>query len=90
MAFRGQAANRLAVRQWRPQHLRRIREGLIVAWDSADTVFDRRPTMTKDMSKEDLVEVLEQLRFGRGPGYVTVRLDRGVRHYLIELLRERH
>jgi hypothetical protein len=39
------------------------------------------------MSRRDLIEVLEQLRFGRGPGYVTVRLDRGVRLYLIELLR---
>ena len=60
-----------------------------MAWDSADVRYDRRPTLTEDMTKTDLVEALEQLKFGRGPGYVTVRLDRGVRHYLIELLRER-
>jgi hypothetical protein len=70
-------------------HRQAMAGGIAVAWDSADVRYDRRPTMTEEMTKADLVEVLEQLKFGRGPGYVTVRLDRGVRHYLIELLRER-
>jgi hypothetical protein len=74
-------------------HRQAMAGGIAMAWDSADVQYDRRATLTEDMSRLDLIEVLEQLRFGHGhghgPGYVTVRLDRGVHTYLIELLRER-
>ncbi len=43
------------------------------------------PELTDDMTVADLVEVLEHLRFpGSQPS--TLRIDRGVRDYLVRML----
>ena len=44
----------------------------------------------QDMTARDLVWVLENLRFSRDPNALsTLRIDRGVRDYLIDVLRSR-
>ncbi len=46
------------------------------------------PELTDDMTVADLIHVLEQLRFPGGQP-TTVRIDRGVRDYLVRMLRGR-
>jgi hypothetical protein len=46
------------------------------------------PELTDDMTVADLIDVLEQLRFPGGQP-TTVRIDRGVRDYLVRMLRGR-
>ncbi len=46
------------------------------------------PELSDDMTVADLVDVLEHLRFPGGHA-VTVRIDRGVRDYLVRMLRGR-
>ncbi len=46
------------------------------------------PELTDDMTVVDLVDVLEHLRFPGGQP-TTLRIDRGVRDYLVRLLRGR-
>jgi hypothetical protein len=44
------------------------------------------PELTDDMTVADLIDVLEHLRFHGGQP-TTLRIDRGVRDYLVRLLR---
>ncbi len=44
------------------------------------------PELTDDMTVTDLVDVLEHLRFPCGQP-TTMRIDRGVRDYLVRMLR---
>ncbi len=46
------------------------------------------PELSDDMTAADLVDVLEHLRFPGGQPS-TVRIDRGVRDYLVRMLRVR-
>ncbi len=46
------------------------------------------PELSDDMTAADLVDVLEHLRFPRGHA-VTLRIERGVRDYLVRMLRGR-
>ncbi len=43
------------------------------------------PELTDDMTVADLVDVLEHLRFAGGQT-VKLRIDRGVRDYLVRML----
>jgi hypothetical protein len=53
------------------------------------TIAERAmPELTDDMTVADLVDVLEHLRFPGGQA-ITVRIDRGVRDYLLRMLRGR-
>ncbi len=53
------------------------------------TVAERAmPELTDDMTVGDLVDVLEHLNFPRGHT-TTLRIDRGVRDYLVRMLRGR-
>ncbi len=53
------------------------------------TVAERAmPELTDDMTVADLVDVLEHMRFAGGQA-TTVRIDRGVRDYLLRMLRGR-
>ncbi len=50
------------------------------------TVSDRTmPELTDDMTVADLVHVLEHMRFAGGQA-ITLRIDRGVRDYLLRML----
>ncbi len=50
------------------------------------TVAERAmPELTDDMTVGDLVHVLEHLRFPHGQA-ITLRIDRGVRDYLLRML----
>jgi hypothetical protein len=53
-----------------------------------EPVMTERPELTSDMTRSDLVEVLEHLPWGRG-GLCTIRLDRDVRDYLLRMLKRR-
>ncbi len=46
------------------------------------------PELSDDMTVADLVDVLEHMRFAGGQA-TTLRIDRGVRDYLLRILRER-
>ncbi len=51
------------------------------------TVAERAmPELTDDMTVADLVDVLEHMRFAGGQA-ITLRMDRGVRDYLLRVLR---
>ncbi len=53
------------------------------------TVAERAmPELTDDMTVADLVHVLEHMRFA-GEQSITVRIDRGVRDYLLRMLKAR-
>jgi hypothetical protein len=53
------------------------------------TVAERAmPELTDDMTVADLVDVLEHMRFPGGQA-TTLRIDRGVRDYLLRMLRGR-
>ncbi len=53
------------------------------------TVAERAmPELTDDMTVADLVDVLEYMRFARGQA-TTLRIDRGVRDYLLRMLKGR-
>ncbi len=53
------------------------------------TVAERAmPELTGDMTVADLVDVLEHVRFAGGQ-VITLRIDRGVRDYLVRMLRGR-
>jgi hypothetical protein len=45
--------------------------------------------LDQDMTRGDLIEVLDQLRFVGCESTATLRIDRGVTAYLLHLLRER-
>jgi hypothetical protein len=47
------------------------------------------PELTDDMTKCDLIEVLEHLPWRDQNGTCLLRLDRGVRDFLLRLLSER-
>ncbi len=47
-----------------------------------------KPELTDDMTVTDLVDVLEHQRFPGGQP-TTLRIDRGVRDYLVRMLRGR-
>jgi hypothetical protein len=47
------------------------------------------PELTDDMTKQDLLEVLENLSWGHGSNSCLLRLDRGVVVFLMRLLRGR-
>ena len=47
------------------------------------------PSLTHDMTKHDLVEVLQHLPWRSQNGTCLLRLNRGVRDYLLRLLGER-
>ncbi len=50
------------------------------------TVAERAtPELTDDMRVADLVDVLEHMRFAGGQA-TTLRIDRGVRDYLVRML----
>jgi hypothetical protein len=49
---------------------------------------DRTTELTDDMTRADLVEVLEHLPWRRND-FCVVRLDRGVRDYLLRILKQR-
>jgi hypothetical protein len=51
-------------------------------------VLTERPELTSNMTRTDLVEVLEHLPWSRG-GRCTIRLDRDVRDYLLRILKQR-
>ncbi len=55
----------------------------------ADHNFDATPELFADMTKTDIVHVLEYLCFPKN-GSVLIRIDRPVRDYLINRLSERH
>jgi hypothetical protein len=44
--------------------------------------------LDEDMRPADLIDTLERLRFTDRPS-VTLRVDRGVRDYMVRILRER-
>jgi hypothetical protein len=49
---------------------------------------DAPEVLADDMCPSDLIEILEHLDFGiRGNGHAVVRLDKGVRDYLITRIR---
>jgi hypothetical protein len=53
------------------------------------TVAERAmPELTDEMTVAELVDVLEHMRFPGGQA-TTLRIDRGVRDYLLRMLRER-
>ncbi len=53
------------------------------------TVAERAmPELTDDMKATDLVDVLEHLSFAGGQA-TTLRIDRGVRDYLVRMLKGR-
>ncbi len=54
-----------------------------------DYNFDSAPELFADMTKTDIVHVLEYLHFPKN-GSVLIRIDRPVRDYLISRLSERH
>jgi hypothetical protein len=47
------------------------------------------PCLSDDMTKSDIVEVLQHLPWHKQHGTCVVRLNRGVRDYLLRLLSER-
>jgi hypothetical protein len=52
-------------------------------------LYDRRSTpaeLDEDMSRTDLIDVLERLRFVERPS-ITLRIDHGVRDFLVRALR---
>jgi hypothetical protein len=52
----------------------------------SDTISIKRVAeLDADMRRDELITVLEQLRFNKG--HTVVRLDRDVRDYLVRLLR---
>ena len=51
-------------------------------------VMTERPELTDDMTVADLIEILEHLPWSRGD-LCVVLLDRGVRDYLLRMLRQR-
>jgi hypothetical protein len=51
-------------------------------------VLTERPELTSDMTRTDLVEVLEHLPWSRS-GLCTICLDRDVRDYLLRILKQR-
>jgi hypothetical protein len=53
-----------------------------------NTSFDPTPELLADMTRTDLITVLQDLRFRRR-GLCVVRLDEGVRDYLISRLSAR-
>ena len=44
--------------------------------------------MDADMNRSDLIEALSQLRFKHEDALQAVQLDRGVRDFLVRILRE--
>ncbi len=58
---------------------------------ASDVITLKRPAppeeLTDDMTVGDLIEVLQHLPFSGG--HCVVRIDRGVRDYLVRALRER-
>ena len=55
---------------------------------SVQPVHDEPPELTDDMTRRDLVDVLEHLPLGRRADATCLcRVDRGVRDYLLRLLR---
>ncbi len=50
-------------------------------------VLDEPPQLSEDMTRADLVDVLQHLPW-RGGCSCTVKLDRGVSAYLIRLLKQ--
>ncbi len=53
------------------------------------TVAERAmPELTDDMTVADLIDVLEHMRFPGGQA-ITLRIDRGMRDYLLRMLTER-
>ena len=58
--------------------------------DDADHHSIESDVLDQDMTARDLVWALENLRFSRHPDALsTLRIDRGVRDYLIDVLRSR-
>jgi hypothetical protein len=51
-------------------------------------IMTERPELTSDMTRADLVEVLQHLPWSRS-GLCTIRLDRDVRDYLLRILKQR-
>jgi hypothetical protein len=45
--------------------------------------------LDQDMTRTDIVEALERLKFVGCQFTATIRLDRGVQRYLLRLLRDR-
>jgi hypothetical protein len=59
--------------------------------DDADHHSIESDVADQDMTARDLVWVLENLRFSRHPDALsTLRLDRGVRDYLVRRLSRHH
>jgi hypothetical protein len=50
-------------------------------------IIAEQPELTDDMTRADLVEVLEHLPWRRD-NLCSVRLDRGVRDYLLRMLKQ--
>ena len=55
---------------------------------SALSVHHEPPTMDADINRSDLIEVLSYLRFKHEDALQAVQLDRGVRDFLVRILRE--
>ncbi len=55
----------------------------------ADHNVDATPELFADMTKTDIVHVLEYLRFPKN-GSILIRINKPVRDYLINRLSERH
>ncbi len=53
-----------------------------------NTAATEQPELTDDMTRADLADVLEHLAWRRSK-FCAVRLDRGVRDYLLRILRQR-
>jgi hypothetical protein len=62
-------------------------DGSLLKMAEADTITIRRPEdLDADMTRTDLIEVLERLRFNNG--HSVVRIDRDVRDFLVRLLED--
>ncbi len=52
------------------------------------TVFDEPPQLSEDMTKRDIVDVLQHLPLRYRNSTCVVRIDRGVRDFLVRTLKQ--